>query len=50
MLFDPYPTWLNIACYIVDHVGAYSKNWILAELIHSNTRTISKFGGIYLCD
>ena len=36
-------------CFIVSHVGAYSKNWILAESVQENTRkqeqASSKFGG-----
>ena len=31
-------------------IGVYSKNWVLAESSHADTRKSSKFGGIYFCD
>ena len=38
MSLEPWPTWPNMACYIVGHGGLYSKNSILAESIQANTR------------
>ena len=39
MSLDHWSTCPNRACYIVGHVGAYSKSLILNESIQTNTRT-----------